>query len=51
MGTPLGSAYSGARIGHCVMGVQNREFGCDEGSSRSGVQSSPFHDVREEPYE
>src|SRR4051794_3737614 len=42
IGTPWGSVYSGARIGHCVIGVQNRLFGWLEGSSDSGVQSRPF---------
>jgi hypothetical protein len=41
-----GSSYSGARIGHCVIGVQNREFGCEDGSSDVGVQSRPFQSVR-----
>src|SRR5918994_2971645 len=46
IGTPRGSSYSGAMIGHCVIGVQNREFGCDDGCSLSGVQSSCFQLVR-----
>src|SRR3712207_5692677 len=46
IGTPLGSVYSGARIGHWVIGVQNRLFGWLEGSSDSGVQSLPFQSVR-----
>src|ERR671921_1211262 len=46
IGTPFGSSYSGARIGHWEIGVQNREFGCDEGSSESGVQSPCFQLVR-----
>src|SRR6478735_10229448 len=46
IGTPLGSSYSGAMIGHCVIGVQNRELGCEDGSSESGVQSRPFQSVR-----
>src|SRR4028119_1261224 len=46
IGTPFGSVYSGARVGHWVIGVQNREFGCDEGSSESGVQSCFFQLVR-----
>src|SRR5918997_2737306 len=46
IGTPFGSSYSGARIGHWVIGVQNRELGCDEGSSLSGVQSCFFQLVR-----
>src|SRR5919202_6924453 len=46
IGTPFGSSYSGARIGHWAMGVQNRLFGWLEGSSLSGVQSRPFQSVR-----
>src|SRR5919197_4159107 len=46
IGTPFGSSHSGARIGHCDIGVQYREFGCDDGSSECGVQSCFFHDVR-----
>src|SRR3954469_12807153 len=46
IGTPFGSVYSGARIGHWVIGVQNRLFGWLEGSSDSGVQSAPFQLVR-----
>src|SRR3954469_13699939 len=46
IGTPLRASYSGARIGHWVIGVQKREFGCDEGSSLSGVQSWCFQLVR-----
>ena len=46
IGTPFGSSHSGARIGHCDIGVQYREFGCAAGSSDSGVQSLPFHEVR-----
>src|SRR5919106_1570652 len=46
IGTPRGSSYSGAMIGHWVIGVQNLEFGCDDGSSESGVQSRPFQSVR-----
>ena len=45
IGTPAGSSYSGARIGHCSMGVQYREFAWELGSSLDGVQSSPFHDM------
>jgi hypothetical protein len=50
IGTPRGSSYSGARIGHCLIGVQYRLFGCEEStgcspSAMSGVQSSPFHEV------
>src|SRR6476619_6313662 len=46
IGTPFGSSYSGARIGHCAIGVQNRLLGCDESSEDSGVQSRPFQSVR-----
>src|SRR5689334_18824187 len=45
IGTPLGSSYSGARIGHWLIGVQYRLFGWLESSSDSGVQSWPFQDV------
>ena len=33
-------------MGHWVIGVQNRLFGCEETSSESGVQSRPFQSVR-----
>jgi len=47
IGTPRGSSYSGAMIGHCVIGVQNREFGCDDGSvASSRVHDRPFQSVR-----
>src|ERR671933_3083287 len=46
IGTPCGSGYSGARIGHWVIGVQNRLFGWLEGSADPGVQSWPFQLVR-----
>jgi len=46
IGTPRGSSYSGARIGHWSIGVQNRLFGWLEGSLESGVQSRPFQSVR-----
>src|SRR3954453_24103445 len=46
IGTPRGASDSGGMIGHCEIGVQNREFGCDDGSSDSGVQSRPFQSVR-----
>src|SRR3954470_4501488 len=39
IGAPRGSWYSGARIGHCEIGVQNRLLGCDDGSSEAGLQS------------
>src|ERR671921_1887389 len=45
IGTPFGSSYSGARIGHCLIGVQYRLLGWLESSSESGVQGSFFHDV------
>src|ERR671917_901576 len=41
IGTPFGSSYSGARIGHWLIGVQNRELGWLDNSSDAGVQSSP----------
>src|SRR5215831_11530761 len=46
IGTPFGSSYSGARIGHCVIGVQNRELGWLDSSPLSGVQSLPCQSVR-----
>src|SRR6478736_10168773 len=57
MGTPSGSKYSSAMIGHWVIGVQKREFGWLEGSPADasllpsasrpvGVQSRPFQSVR-----
>src|ERR671933_2540060 len=46
IGTPFGSGYSVARIGHWVIGVQKRLFGWLEGSSLSGVQSCFFQLVR-----
>src|SRR6195952_1322489 len=46
IGTPFGSSYSVARIGHWVIGVQNRLFGWLDGSSLSGVQSWCFQLVR-----
>src|SRR3954451_6937037 len=42
IGTPRGSSYSGARIGHCLIGVQYRLFGWLDSSSLSGVHGSPF---------
>src|SRR3954452_15124256 len=42
IGTPLGSSYSGARIGHWEIGVQKRLFGWLDCSSESGVQSWCF---------
>src|SRR5882724_8334753 len=44
IGTPFGSSHSGAKIGHCAMGVQYRELGWLESSSESGVQSCRFHE-------
>src|SRR3954453_14408299 len=46
IGTPFGSSYSGARIGHWEIGVQKRLFGWLDGSSESGVQSWCFQLVR-----
>src|SRR5664279_683997 len=57
IGTPCGSKYSSAMIGHWVIGVQNREFGWLDGSPADssglpfsstpvGVQSRPFQSVR-----
>src|SRR5882672_11097520 len=49
IGTPFGSSHSGARIVHCDIGVQYREFGCELGSPSApsaGVQSRLFHEVR-----
>src|SRR3954451_9569246 len=46
VGTPFGYSYSGARIGHWVIGVHNRLFGWLERSSESGVQSWCFQLVR-----
>src|SRR5690348_9855476 len=46
IGTPFGSSYSGARIGHWLIGVQKRLFGWLEGSAESGVQSWCFQLVR-----
>src|SRR2546429_9904177 len=42
IGTPFGSSHSGARIGHCAIGVQYREFGWEDSSAESGVQSCFF---------
>src|SRR5438876_5936836 len=46
IGTPFGSSYSSARIGHCLIGVQNRLFGWLDSSSEAGVHSRPFQSVR-----
>src|SRR5690349_23551800 len=46
IGTPFGSSYSGARIGQFRIGVQNREFGCEETVPLSGVQSLPCQSIR-----
>src|SRR3954453_15181039 len=40
IGTPRGSEYSSARIGHWEIGVQKRELGWLDSSSDAGVQSS-----------
>ena len=46
IGTPFGSSHSRATIGHWSIGVQNREFGCADGSSDPGVQSRLRQSVR-----
>src|SRR6476620_2171178 len=57
IGTPTGSKYSSAMIGHCMSGLQKREFGWLAGSPADasllpsasrpdGVQSRPFQSVR-----
>src|SRR6187549_3589050 len=46
IGTPRGSSYSGARIGHWLIGVQKRLLGWLDGPGDSGVQSLPFQSVR-----
>ncbi|COW78096.1 Uncharacterised protein [Mycobacterium tuberculosis] len=47
IGTPCGSSHSGARIGHCDIGVQYREFGCAALVSVSRkYQSLPFQSIR-----
>ena len=46
IGTPLGSSYSSARIGHCLIGVQNRLLGWLDSSPLPGVQSLPCQSVR-----
>src|SRR5262249_2509789 len=46
IGTPLGSSYSSAMIGHCLMGAQNLELGCEDSSPLAGVQSRPFQPLR-----
>ncbi|RAO49495.1 hypothetical protein PSN01_04633 [Micromonospora saelicesensis] len=46
IGTPFGSKYSSARIGHWVIGVQNRLFAWEDRPSLSGVQSLPFQSIR-----
>src|ERR1019366_393289 len=48
IGTPCGSSYSAARIGHWRMGVQYREFGWLATTPflpSSGVQGLPFQSV------
>src|SRR5919112_958250 len=46
IGTPRGSSHSGAMIGHCPAGVQNRELGWDDSSPDDGVQDRPRQSVR-----
>src|SRR4030095_7008764 len=46
IGTPFGSSYSSAMIGHCLIGVQKRLFGWLDSSPESGVHSRPFQSVR-----
>ncbi|SKT86070.1 Uncharacterised protein [Mycobacteroides abscessus subsp. abscessus] len=47
IGTPCGSSHSGARMGHCDIGVQYREFGCAALVSVSRrIQSWPFQSIR-----
>ncbi len=46
IGTPAGSSQFGAIDGHCEAGAVKREFGWEDGSSDSGVQSRPFQSVR-----
>ena len=46
IGTPAGFSHSGAMIGHCAAGVQNRELGCEDNSPFSGVQSRFFQSVK-----
>src|SRR5919202_1433951 len=46
IGTPRGSSYSGARIGHWLIGVQNRLLGWLDGASDAGVQSLPRQSIR-----
>jgi hypothetical protein len=45
IGTPRGSSYSGARIGHWLIGVQKRLLGCADGAPDAGVQSLPRQSV------
>src|SRR3954454_20460605 len=45
IGTPFGSSYSGARIGHCLIGVQYRLLGWLDSLPEPGVHGSRFHHV------
>ena len=46
MGTPAGSSHSEAMAGSWAAGTVNRALGWAAGVPDSGVQSSPFHEVR-----
>src|ERR671932_1881742 len=46
IGTPRGSLYSGARIGHWLIGVQKRLLGWLDGVSDAGGQSLQCQSVR-----
>src|SRR3954466_755668 len=46
IGTPFGSSHSSAITGHWAAGVVKRAFGCEDGWSASGVQSSPCQSMR-----
>ena len=46
MGTPAGSSHSEAMAGSWAAGTVKRAFGWAAGAPDSGVQSSPFHEVR-----
>ena len=45
IGTPFGSSYSGASVGHWVIGVQNRLLGCAALTSDPGVHGWPCQSV------
>src|SRR5882672_7881146 len=45
IGTPCGSLYSGARIGHWLIGAQKRELGCAAAVDDAAVQKSPCQSV------